>query len=183
MNKIFIIYVSIILMIVSCSNIERDNNHPIEVSFYTNLASREFSVSMGLDDMEKQSEGNASDIVFISRKDYNTIKEELMSLSIADNISDFDSRFMISIDTLKICVDYWGERWHSSNGKSGTFDSYLLYRIKCLSNYYNYSTRMDIEEDRLIKKYGMPDLYKYKGFEDSVKERPIGFAKVKLLPN
>ncbi len=181
MNKFFFFYVFVVLMIVSCSNIERDNNHPIEVSFYTNLASREFSVSMGLDDMEKQSEGNASDIVFISRKDYNTIKEELMSLSIADNISDFDSRFMISIDTLKICVDYWGERWHSSNGKSGTFDSYLLYRIKCLSNYYNFSTPMDVENDWHVMKYGKPINYNFIGFEDDVKKRPIGFAKVKLL--
>lgn len=183
MNKIFIIYVSIILIVVSCSNIEKKNNSFIEVCFFTNLASREFPLSMRIEDMEKRSEGNVSDTVFISQKDYNTIKEELMSLSIDDSIPCFDSRIMISMDTRKICVDYWGERWISSNGRSGTFNPYLLYRIKCLTNYYNYSTRLDLEEDWHIKKYGMPTNYEFIGFEDNVKRHPIGFAKVRLLPN
>lgn len=182
MNRNIFVCIAFILMLTCCANKEEVNAPYIEVSFFTNLASRVFPVMMDFNDMEKCSSGSINDSTYITLEEYYAIKSELLSLSTEDTIPMFDSRFMITLDTLKICIDYWGERWCDGNGRMGRFDPQLFYRIKCLSNYYNFSTPMDIENDWHVMKYGKPINYNFIGFEDDVKKRPIGFAKVKLLP-
>ena len=161
MKNITILILSIILFNSSCKK-ESKMNSPKAISLFYFTGSIDAINGLSCDYMHNNIEikKELADTIAISNNDFNRIKNFLNKNELITQGSRCDVRMILEFESNQICI---GEFNCITNINEDYIESDLsnIYLIKYLSGYFNYFTKEQLIYDETIKKYGIPNNYKY----------------------